>query len=101
MSNSTAKPRPVKPAKPSPGFPLFPHASGRWAKKVRQKLEYFGKWTDDPRGEKAIELWNDQKDDLLAGRRPRKPGEEGTTTADTCNAFLTATKSLGHNSSDL
>ena len=29
-------------------FPLFPHATGRWAKTIRQKLNDFGKVTDDP-----------------------------------------------------
>lgn len=76
-----------RPAKPRPDFPLFPHATGRWAKKVRGKLHYFGKVADDPRGTAALERWLDQKDDLLAGRTPRKVSA-GVSVADLCNSFL-------------
>jgi integrase len=75
--------------KPRPDFPLFPHQSGRWAKKVRGKLCYFGKTADDPAGQRALELWLDQKDDLLAGRRPRRQASgDGATLADIINGFL-------------
>ena len=90
MKNST---RPVKPTKPRPDFPLFPHQSGRWAKKVRGKFCYFGKWSDDPKGQAALLLWLDQKDDLLAGRVPRTSGD-ALTVADMVNRFLTAKEQL-------
>ncbi len=75
MPKSTVESRPRK---PRPDFPLFPHATGRWAKKVRQKLVYFGKIADDPKGESALKLWLDQRDDLLAGRTPRRADGELT-----------------------
>lgn len=84
MLKSTA---PHKVSKPRPDFPLFPHRNGWWAKKVRGKLYYFGKVADDPDGQKAIGVWLDQKDDLLAGRTPR--GRMGAVTvADVCDKFL-------------
>jgi integrase len=79
-----------KPAKPRPDFPLFPHATGRWAKKIRGKLRYFGKW-DDPLG--ALEKYIDQRDDLYAGRTPRVKGE-GLSVRDLLNRFLTFKQKL-------
>lgn len=69
QSTVSVKPRKAskKPAKPREDFPLFPHASGRWAKKVRRNFAYFGKVADDPTGEAALNLWLEQKDELLAG----------------------------------
>jgi integrase len=89
MTHRNANRRKSKPRKPHPDFPLFPHASGRWAKKVRGKFCYFGKVADDPEGKAALERWLDQKDDLLAGRTPRTKGN-GLTIRDLLNRFLTA-----------
>jgi hypothetical protein len=68
-SNSTL---PSKPAKPSPDFPLFAHVTGRWAKKVRGRMVYFGKW-DDP--DSALQRYLNEKNDLEAGRTPRDPSD--------------------------
>ena len=77
--------------KPRPDFPLYPHATGRWAKKIRQKLHYFGSTADDPKGQAALERWLEQKDDLLAGRTPRVKAD-GLTIQELVNRYLTAKK---------
>jgi integrase len=83
-SHSTGKPSREKPSKPSPDFPLFPHAAGVWAKKIRGKLHYFGPW-EDPDG--ALAKYLGEKDALHAGRKPRED-TEGTTVKALANQFL-------------
>ena len=87
----TPRTRADKARKPRKDFPLFPHATGRWAKKVLGKFAYFGKVADDPRGEAALLLWLEQRDDLLAGRTPRSK-VSGPTVRDLVNHFLTSKK---------
>ena len=93
MSKSTAKrangKADAKPQKPRPDFPLFPHASNRWAKKVRGKFWHFGKVSDDPKGVAALDLWLEQKDALLAGRTPRV-SRDGLTIEELLDRFLTS-----------
>ena len=74
-SDSIASVPTGKPNKPWPEFPLFPHATGRWCKKIRGRLVYFGPW-DDPDG--ALAKYLEQKDTLHAGRKPR-PDPVGVT----------------------
>jgi integrase len=102
-SDSTRKPRsrkaPDRPKKPYPEFPLTPHASGAWQKKIRGKIHYFGRWANRVNGKlvriegdgwkEALEEYKAVADDLHAGRTPRVKAD-GLTVADLCNRFLTA-----------
>jgi integrase len=101
--DSTRKPRTRKatarPKKPYPDFPLTPHASGAWQKKIRGKIHYFGRWAKRVDGKlvrieadgwkEALEEYKAVADDLHAGRTPCVKSD-GLTIADLCNRFLTA-----------
>jgi len=80
----------AKPSKPYPDFPLFPHATGRWAKKIRGKLHYFGPWSD-PDG--ALAKYMSEKDALHAGRKPRLD-PDAFTLKGLANAFLNHKQTL-------
>ena len=88
--------KPERPKKPSKDFPLYAHALGRWAKKVKGKIAYFTYWADDPKGVAALEQWLEDKDDLFAGRKPRKKSD-GLTVGDLCNQFLAHKEALRDN----
>jgi integrase len=87
---------------PHPAFALSPHGSGKWQKRVRGKLVYFGNWARRDNG-KLVPVpgwgWDEaereylrQAADLKAGRVPGSgvgPGPAGATVAEVCNQFLT------------
>src|ERR1700677_354469 len=79
-----------KPEKPNPDFPLFPHATRRWAKKIKGRMVYFGPW-DNP--DAALEKYLKEKDALHAGRKPRDT-TSGVTIKELCNSFLIAKQRL-------
>lgn len=65
-ANSTNSPQSSKPERPD-GSPLFWHASGRWAKKIKGRFVYFGRGSHAA----ALELYNQQRDELQSGRSSR------------------------------
>lgn len=71
-----------KPQKPYPGFPLYAHSSGQWAKKVAGKIKYFGRW-DDP--EAALRRYEESL-------RITPEVLPGLSVELACNTFLTAQK---------
>lgn len=77
----------VKPAKPWPTFPLYAHRNGQWAKRIRGRVHYFGAWEapDD-----AYRRFLNERADLEAGRRPRKPVTDGATIDMVVNLCLGA-----------
>jgi integrase len=85
------------PRKPFKNFPLSPHASGKWCKRIHGRLVYFGSWYRTSNGQRipvedgwrsALQLFESQKTDLFAGRVPR------VSTVDVDDGALTL-KQLG------
>lgn len=84
--------KPSKPEKPYEDFPLFAHATGRWARKIHGKFHYFGKWND---WQSALAKYQRERDDLYAGRKPRDPSApEHLTLKDLSNEFLNSKRHL-------
>lgn len=69
-------------------LPLWKRGDGRWCRKIKGRVHYFG--TDK---EKALEEWASTKDDLLAGRTPRVK-TEGLVVGDLSERFLNAKRLL-------
>jgi integrase len=87
MPKSIAKHDRNKPRKPAANFPLTAHPSGRWCKKLRGRVYYFGKLDD---WKAAVERFNREWPYIVAGRTPPAEGTEGCTLRELCNQFLAA-----------
>src|SRR5262245_57724762 len=81
MPAAPAKPRKRK-SKAAEDLPLWQRKDGRWCRKIKGTVHYFGKDK-----EKALGEWARVKDDLLAGRTPRVKGD-GLLLGDLCERFL-------------
>lgn len=69
----------MKPSKPTPDFPLFAHASGKWAKKINGRTRYFGTWGDP---ESALAEYRRHLNETT------KPTTAGLCVKDAVNLFL-------------
>jgi hypothetical protein len=74
----------TKPKKPDAEYPLTLRPSGKWQKRIRGKICYFGAWARRVDGklqrmeegwEEAREEYKKVADDLHAGRTPRASTE--------------------------
>src|SRR5438128_1544553 len=85
-----------RPAKPYEGFPLFPHRTGRWAKKINGRFCYYGPWhgVEDGGWQAALEEYQKHRDSDYTGRARRTDGDAGLTLRDLVNRFLTAKEQL-------
>lgn len=86
-----------RPKKPYATYPLTPHFSGKWMKKIRGEVFYFGTWAKRIDGkltrvegdgwQDALAKYKECADDLHAGRTPRVRTDE-LQVKDLCNRFL-------------
>jgi integrase len=73
-------------AKPYADFPLYAHACGQWAKRIRGKIRYFGPVND---WKAALERYKQEKDDWQAGRIPQAK-VDSIRLKELVNRFLAA-----------
>jgi len=73
--------------KPYKSFPLTPHRSGQFCKKIRGKIHYFGK-IDDP--EAALRRYHEHANGLRTGEIDRVDRTAELTIAELANKFLAA-----------
>lgn len=107
MAHSTAtrtgRKRTARPAPPK-GSPIFPHASGHWAKKVKGQLYYFGPWGKREKGElicmphcgehaSALARYENEIEDIRRGRKHRRSYDpDGFRLDELCNRWISMKK---------
>ena len=76
------------------GFPLYARGNGQFAKRINGKLHYFGS-VKDP--DSALRKYNEQVEDLKAGRLPRDTTQDDETTKTVlkmADAFMSSKDNL-------
>lgn len=74
--------------KATPDFPLWQRSDGRWCRKIKGRVHYFGTDRDA-----ALEEWERVKADLLAGRTARPKGD-GLLLGDLAEHFLNSKRQM-------
>ncbi len=85
VSSRTRAPK-AKPAKPRKDYPLYPHGSGQWAKKVNGTTHYFGAWDDHIAAETR---WLQECEALINGVDPNEY-RKGESVGWLVDAFIEA-----------
>lgn len=85
MSDSIGKQPACKPPKPYPDFPLYPHATKRWAKKIKGRTHFFGPWAD---WQAAYDKYQYEMPYLIQGKTPPPRNQAAVTVGHLVNAFL-------------
>ena len=75
----------LKPKKPYAEYPLTAHANRQWCKKIKGKVHFFGVWADP---DAALAKYLDERDDLQAGRIPRRLSSVVVNVGSLVNLFL-------------
>ena len=85
MPDSIGKTTACKPSKPYKDFPLYAHATKRWAKKIKGRTHFFGHW-DDWQG--ALERFQYENDYLQQGKTPPPRDQTALTVGELVNMML-------------
>ncbi len=75
----------VKPPKPYPEFPMYPHASKRWAAKIKGVTRYFGHWRD---WESALDRYQYEVHFFKLGKTPPPRDIQALQVGDMVNLYL-------------